>query len=735
MSKIEKYLNSQKYKRKFEFLVKHEMRTLNYQTNLSFVPNGSYTTLKDNKVIMNIDVTQFNLDKFLNVFDINMLTSYLCYHEMGHIWFTDFNVVIQNAKMIEEKQKYITSISKSVKETAKKNNDNYSSNDIQLIKDAIKDYVYWLNNKNMLNSIEDGAIEHLVFQYRPDIYGDMVFGRDEITKQDRDSLDRKYNKLNQSQIPENSPYLLDSLMSEIRMMATIAYRKELKYPLLEKFFNQDEIAEMEQLGIYARLCSKDTSERNAISQVFMDKLDKFISAKVEEIANEYIDKLKNSIDESKAMENLLNSIANSSSFGSSETSISAPMPNVSGNIPQITPPPSKYKLDLPDDVLNQINKKQQTSQSQGSGNKDNKDNGNNKNTSGDNETSDGSRENQNSCDSQNNQGSTIDKKEKRDAEDGGVHGFSEDSNSISASEVQPYNMIDEKSTADKALKERRKAAQKSARKIQDNLNKQEILSGNTLHMGSMNYRPYSTSSINTDILKHVKSDTTKHINIFVKEMKKIIMKNAKNECLKGRDNGNLNMNGLYRVATDGRVFQKTTEGKEKRIRFCVLVDNSGSMSGSRIYYAMQGCYMIAKTAQRLKIPYAVYGHESLHLTKYIDYKDSKSPKAPEQIFKMRSGGGTWDGFAMQRPLQELVKNKRKDEELVFIIISDGETGQESIIKETIDKYLKLFNVKTIGIGIGDALRDVQRIYENNVTVPNIRMLPNEMVNILKSLIK
>lgn len=245
-----------------------------------------------------------------------------------------------------------------------------------------------------------------------------------------------------------------------------------------------------------------------------------------------------------------------------------------------------------------------------------------------------------------------------------------------------------------------------------------------------------------DIKKCNKEATT-----FAKHLKELLMYQAKTRRLNGLKSGTLNESSLNRIVTDQKVFRKTIKGKVKKGRIEVLIDLSGSMSGSKMTNAIAAAYMLASACQKCKVPISVMGHCDLgrvHLFHYLEYENSMKLDAKDKILAAECDGCNRDGLAIFHALTDLVRHGKKDEQKILIVISDGAPNgnighyygeyARDDIQHIESVFEKQFGVKMIGVGIGDDVDEIPSIYKNHVLVPNVSALGDELLKILKDIL-
>ena len=239
----------------------------------------------------------------------------------------------------------------------------------------------------------------------------------------------------------------------------------------------------------------------------------------------------------------------------------------------------------------------------------------------------------------------------------------------------------------------------------------------------------------------------KEATVFAKHLKELLMYQAKTRRLNGLKSGTLNESSLNRIVTDQKVFRKTIKGKVKKGRIEVLIDLSGSMSGSKMTNAIAAAYMLASACQKCKVPISVMGHCDLgrvHLFHYLEYENSMKLDAKDKILAAECDGCNRDGLAIFHALTDLVRHGKKDEQKILIVISDGAPNgnvgyycgeyARDDIQHIESVFEKQFGVKMIGVGIGNDVAEIPGIYKNHVLVPNVSALGDELLKILKDIL-
>lgn len=778
-------LTSVKEKRRYQRLVDTLIKETGRSATILFKKTNkgkTYTATSDGEnLLILVDLMSFlqELDskQTLSMAEISVVLHALIYHEVGHVLWTDFQVIGRNKQRADIMQQQISVWASKINDLSDKEFDDFMKKkyiketkaiDIQLF-EIIKEYIYYVNLMDMLNSLEDGAIESEMYAFDNKSYGSLIFLRELTVQKELQNVKEYFNGFYSGM---QSEYLIENVMTEMRAICTFGYRKDVrkKLCLIPHLYNKEDVERICELAVYARLTTQNTEQRNNYSLLLMDMLMPIIEAKAEEIKSALYQGLSQQRHMSDAeLEQL---IANQSIMSSQdvETLINvATNAKIPGNPIEMT---GRYEINLPNGLKKQLQQKdkegssQEKSQSDEGNQKEtqssdsfgDKDNASSKNDSSQEKSQTNSGEKNNPPSNSNEENNNIKSKKTntkkiKEQIDEVLENAQEDKSTLTIDEKQRQSQMQElqnqeEKNSNMAKNEALRNAQKTTLKQEEQQLIKQIKEGTDRDLNEIGINLIDKSEKrNSERDNGMSNDGAqayqqvimlgRAINFLYQKMKKEIMHRERNHSVKGRYEGKLNMNGLYRAKTDNRVFQRSREGSKKNVRFCILVDNSGSMSGDRLSKAITGCYMIAKCAQRLKIPYEVYGHESsalVNVTKYISYHTCQNLKSLDTLFKMEAGGGTDDDTALIVPLQNLARNKKNSEECVMIVLSDGDTFHHENIIDTLETYKKLYNIQAIGIGIGRDAQNVKQIYENHILVNNPAELPEKMIQMFKKLV-
>lgn len=192
---------------------------------------------------------------------------------------------------------------------------------------------------------------------------------------------------------------------------------------------------------------------------------------------------------------------------------------------------------------------------------------------------------------------------------------------------------------------------------------------------------------------------------------------------------------------DKRVFLKTQQPSEQKdVCVTLLIDESGSMSGSRIESARKAAIFLYEYCKYSKVSINILGHTTGHkgidLFSYAD-ADSVDGRDGNRLLTMTARYCNRDGAAIRFACERLLN--RPEEKKLFLIISDGQpngggySGQAAYedLKD-IKKEYERKGIEFIAAAIGDDKERIKAIYGSRsyLDIDNLDKLPKKLANII-----
>jgi len=231
--------------------------------------------------------------------------------------------------------------------------------------------------------------------------------------------------------------------------------------------------------------------------------------------------------------------------------------------------------------------------------------------------------------------------------------------------------------------------------------------------------------------------------------------------------GKINPRAIHRVAmgTDKRVFRQRVESEAYDTVVLMMVDHSGSMSGSQLDLAAKTAIIFGEILNQLSIPFSVQGFSTgnssaaysrkrecsqeelntysrwgnLWIGNYKSFDDSWA-NTSHRLINMRQNcrQNTYDGETLRYGAQQLLI--RPEKRKILFWLNDGEPcpnggddyeAHRRYAKECANEVEKLVELFAIGINT-DAVKD---IYSNCVAIHNLNDIPGTAFRELDSLIR
>lgn len=236
------------------------------------------------------------------------------------------------------------------------------------------------------------------------------------------------------------------------------------------------------------------------------------------------------------------------------------------------------------------------------------------------------------------------------------------------------------------------------------------------------------------------------IKAFIPSIKKILMSNNKNYSgiLHGCKTGTLDTTKLAE-AYQGveHVYFKNYRVKTKQTSVCIVIDESGSMGGSREVSARKAAILMNEAFKDLPgVNLYIYGQSADQLKIYSDKSTDiyvyKEPGMKRRDFLLANSHARWenrDGVA----LREIAKRIRKHDqnEVLMFVLSDGEpsavgyrgsVGMEDTKKAGLE--LEKMGILPIQVSIS-SWYDPTKLFKNTVILDDLSTLAQELGKVVK----
>lgn len=677
-------------------------------------------------------------------------------HECGHVLFSDFELFGKVSQKKSDDGKKIQTLASKYLENIRNDKDNV--NVFAEMKNLFVEFVTDSKMPEMLNSIEDASVEYQVTKTDEDIFGAVRSIRDDIVARE---IERK-----ESVVRSGAELPLSFYIMEMRHLATYGYRKpDMTTECLDTILTKEQVAEIRKLSFYGRFGAKDTAERLAVSKVLMDYLQPIIQEKALKLMLNYIKALQTNWQTDEApvpsgLKNPLEEFAIETPCNSKMSGVVQPMCG------------RQETLKLPDELQEKVDSAKENGNSEGEsqdgGDSDvysetNRDFTNDslenveasENTSGDERVSDENdfpdNEEETSNETTKPDEKTSEIKEVTDEMMDSVGESENQKGEIAQREIieqEKRNLEQQIRKAEKDELFPKKTGSEKKSKGSKNLADPSVLTN--IHNGTdttlFPYERVETNGVYDWVYDENEKALNKEAKKFSSKLRELLMYRAKTHRVHARDEGSIDSMNLYRISTDRKIFQKKIDGQETKVRFKILVDCSGSMSGRRMHEAIKACYLLATSLQKLKIPFSIVGHSAdgrhVKMIEYIDFEHCKKKESLMKLRSMKAYDTSRDGLTIFHSSIDLIRHSKKDEKKVLIVISDGNPhGWDNYhekfktdITSMWSYFEEKYDVQTIGIGIGEGMESVQNLYKEHVVVEDVFELGDQLLKTIRQII-
>ena len=189
--------------------------------------------------------------------------------------------------------------------------------------------------------------------------------------------------------------------------------------------------------------------------------------------------------------------------------------------------------------------------------------------------------------------------------------------------------------------------------------------------------------------------------------------------LSGMKSGRLNTNKLTQVALGNtRVFTRKGEVTSTSVSVCVLIDESGSMSGTRLEAARDAAVLINEAVARIgKVNFYCYGYTEDEITVYSE----RGRERRWALGSTRAWGGTPTGKAM-RTIRKRVRKMTKDP-VLELVLTDGYPDDAG---EVITAERESRADRFIPIGVGIQCDGVRNLFRESVIITDMSTFAREL---------
>lgn len=247
------------------------------------------------------------------------------------------------------------------------------------------------------------------------------------------------------------------------------------------------------------------------------------------------------------------------------------------------------------------------------------------------------------------------------------------------------------------------------------------------------------------------------------QLRRILHTTSLSRTQRDQQRGTLDRSKLHTLNRPGfaqpnrRVFSRTIQGQSHDIAIGLLVDQSGSMGGSKIRCAREATVALADALDQLAplgVKFGVWGFDSQYASKgYMSNTDRCEPlrfhhykgvdeqwnRVSSRVGAMAARDNNCDGESVRWAAHQLLDVKNVSRR-ILIVLSDGSPAcQTSMgyhriaadLKNAVGEMNEL-GVETFGLGIMDS--SVERFYPDNAVIESARDLESTLMDKLRNML-
>lgn len=218
----------------------------------------------------------------------------------------------------------------------------------------------------------------------------------------------------------------------------------------------------------------------------------------------------------------------------------------------------------------------------------------------------------------------------------------------------------------------------------------------------------------------------KAVRKFIPAMSKALSCKSRDShyVLHGLPSGKLNTNKLVALKSGNTaIFDKKGSVTCSSASVCMLIDESGSMSGLKLERAREAAVLVNEAIARIKnVHFYCYGYTSSRITVFSENgKTSKWALGDTQAV-----AGTPTGFAMKTAAQRV--RRFTHDPVLMLVLTDGASDNNALVERQ-DRLLAKDGFTVIGVGIQCSY--VQSSFRESVTVMDISTFAVELGKLTK----
>lgn len=280
------------------------------------------------------------------------------------------------------------------------------------------------------------------------------------------------------------------------------------------------------------------------------------------------------------------------------------------------------------------------------------------------------------------------------------------------------------------------------------------------------YEPPAKVGDMTADLKRMSTKVDHMVGTMQKDLERAMAARSRSVWKSGLRRGRLNPSSLARVTMgDDRVFRRREVSTSKNVAVQLVVDLSGSMSGTKVETAMLAAYGMSLVLDRMSLQHEILGFtthgwgstpgelrkaeeelgvrysrtQSIYMPIFKNFSERLTPEIKKRLACMPSHiplQENVDGESVEMAVRRLIR--RDEQRKICIVLSDGQpacpgdsSAQRAHLKRVVEQA-QAAGIDMVGIGIqSDAVR---HYYKKHVVLNDVADLSGAVIKQLRALL-
>ncbi len=322
--------------------------------------------------------------------------------------------------------------------------------------------------------------------------------------------------------------------------------------------------------------------------------------------------------------------------------------------------------------------------------------------------------------------------ENAEVDNDGCMDFSE----YDVSEEDIQSMLDSLAEEETSLQ---KEIKKEQTQSDDSFDEYDISKGSLTGAKCLNVSIHANSS---SAYSSAVSPLNPYINSLTKGLKRIFEEDREEKIYKS--SGKVNVKRMTSGTVTTRIFTKKVDPKNKaNCSICLVIDESGSMSGEKIIAARNCAMILSEVCKNLSIPVYVMGfttgngYDALQ-HHFVKWKNTSSERC--SLMNLKSYNCNFDGYSIR--YGGTLLSKRPEDHKLLIVISDGcpshaINGIDGIkdTKTAVKEVSKTASVLGISVRNNDYKKLREFYGDNFIHIENVDDIPKNFLAKTKKIVR